>query len=99
MALLDDVNVLLPQNNEVLQFNSVSGKWENKSITGYTHKVLYRYNPTLGAAQFSLSATINGLSSSIPFLMDVAGASFIVNGATDVFQINSIYQLQILKAG
>lgn len=42
LALLDDVNVLLPQNNEVLQFNSVSGKWENKNITGYTYKSLYR---------------------------------------------------------
>ncbi len=31
--------------------------------------------------------------------MDVAGASFIVNGAPDAFQINSIYQLQVLKAG
>lgn len=31
--------------------------------------------------------------------MDIAGSSFIINGATDVFQINSIYQLQILKSG
>lgn len=38
LALLDDVNILLPQNNEILQYNSTSGKWENKQISGYTHK-------------------------------------------------------------
>lgn len=38
LALLDDVNILLPQNNEVLQYSSTSGKWENKQISGYTHK-------------------------------------------------------------
>ena len=37
-ALLDDVNILLPQNNQIPQYNSTSGKWENKTLTGYTHE-------------------------------------------------------------
>lgn len=72
LALLDDVNVLLPQNNEVLQFNSVSGKWENKSITGYTYKSLYRLNFAANS-QTSATTTRNGMTNAINWLQNIAG--------------------------
>lgn len=57
LALLDDVNLLLPQNNEVLQYNSISGKWENKDLgAGYTYKSLYRINSAANS-QVSASST------------------------------------------
>lgn len=71
LTLLDDTNILLPQNNEVLQFNSISGKWENKSITGYTYKSLYWLNSAANG-QVSASTTQNGMTNAINWLQNVA---------------------------
>lgn len=44
LALLSDTDIINPQNGQVPQYNSISGKWENKNIDGYTYKSLYRWN-------------------------------------------------------
>lgn len=73
LSLLGDTDILLPQNNQVLQFNSTSGKWENKSITGYTHKSLQRLNISNSNQLGVSSTTVNGLANSMQWLQELVG--------------------------
>jgi len=92
LSLLGDVNILLPQNNEILQYNSTSGKWENKQISGYTHKSFWRISPTTTSAQLGgpSNTTQNTLPNCIPWLATSVGVS-ILEFDTSIFQVNSNY--------
>lgn len=76
----------------MLQYNNTSNKWENKDITGYTHKSLWWISPTTGNVQLGgpSNTTRNGLPNCIPWLATSAGVS-ILEFDPLIFQVNSIY--------
>lgn len=89
---LDDVEITNPTNGQVLKYNSVTQKWENKGSSGTKINIYDKFDSLLISDRFATASLTNGFSFSMSEADDTwsTSATAYTNTAIDLTDYDSL---------